>query len=453
MRRRTAALGMLLLLSGACREADGPADPGTPDALIFLSSDPGGARIGIDNRNTGLVTPDTIGLRRGERLIELVLDSAGFTYDYAVLIGVVPSDSVGTLTLPLGLQCFQLTGACMTAARRQYETAGMRIGTNGLGSLFYAQGSGQGIVWPVTGTDGYASSGMPLIAGLANDREVALGLYDHNMLVGRPAPRVTRAGGTFRLERVSWVLPPNDLALNPGTVRGIQVEEELLAADGIDGVLIVRLRFRNRSDDALVHAFAPHIARSTVTYTNTWVGFAIDPDIGSAADDWVSYDIERNMVFAYDADFAETQFGGGAATAPGLIGLRVLEAPPGTNVLLNAWPPAGDWWAGTQSEITGYGLLTGTSIYSPDHPHGQVGHVPPSSADMRIAVTAGPLTLIPGGEAEIVIAIAVAPPTPGTFTSGTTMAPGDPLDTSRPLFAVAADLRARMAAAETLWQP
>ncbi|HEX6133618.1 MAG TPA: hypothetical protein VFZ24_06635 [Longimicrobiales bacterium] len=450
MRRRTALLSLLLLLSGACREGDGPADPTTPDARIFLTSDPNGARIGIDNRNTGLVTPDTIGLRRGERLIELVLDSAGFIYDYAVILGVAPTDSVGSLMLPLGLQCHQPIGACMAAAHRQYETAGLRFAYSGVGSLFYTQGSGEGITWPGSGNDSYASSGMPVLAGLANGREVALGLYDHSMLVGRPAPRLTRTGSTFRLVSVSWILPPNDLAVSANTVRGIQLEQEVIADDAVTGVLIVRLRFRNVSDDLLVHAFAPHIQRSTVTYTDTWIGFALDPDIGAATDDRVSYDVDRSMVFAYDSDFAESQFSSAAATAPGLVGLRVLEAPPGTGVLLNAWPLPGDWFAGSQSEIFGHGMLTGSNIYIPEHAHAQIGHLPPAGDDTRFSVTAGPLTLEPGDEAEIIVAIAVAPPTPGTFVSGTAMAPGDPLDTARALYEVAADLRARMAAAEGL---
>jgi hypothetical protein len=67
-----------------------------------------------------------------------------------------------------------------------------------------------------------------------------------------------------------------------------------------------------------------------------------------------------------------------------------------------------------------------------------------------MAVSAGPLTLEPGDEALIVIAIALAPPNAGTFSSGTVMSPGDPLDTGRPLYAAAANLRGRMIAAETL---
>jgi hypothetical protein len=73
--------------------------------------------------------------------------------------------------------------------------------------------------------------------------------------------------------------------------------------------------------------------------------------------------------------------------------------------------------------------------------------MPPTTGDVRMSVTAGPLTLAPGDEARIVIAVAIAPPVGGTFTSGVVMQPGDPFDTSRPLYLTAADLRAKINAA------
>jgi len=452
MMHRRILLAALILLTGACREGDGPADPSAIDARIHLMSSPNGAEIFIDGRETNQTTPDTVGLRRGDRLIELVLDSGGYAYSYAALLRVERSDSVFDLMLPVGLQCLQLNGNCMGGARRHYEAGGMRFAATAIGSLFFWDGGGEGLLWPAASLDSYTSSGMPFFAGRANGREVALGIYDHAMLVGLPAPRTTRTGERFVLEQQGWILPPRDPLLNDNTVRGILLEEEVIADDGLAGVVVVRLTFRNVSDDTMVHRFAPHIDEAPVTFTDAWIGFGIDPDIGSSTDDWLSYDVDLDMVFAYDANFSEPEFSA-SGTSPGLLGLRVLEAPPGTTVLLNAWPIEGDWDAGTSSELAGFGMLTGSNIYEPQHAHERIGYMPPTNADIRISVTAGPLTLEPGDEATITVAIAVAPPAAGSFTSGAVMMPGDPLDTTRPLYAAAAELRTRMVAAETLIQP
>jgi hypothetical protein len=351
--------------------------------------------------------------------------------------------------LPVGMQCTAAGGSCFAAARQHNDAAGIRFAVSAVGSLFHWGGSGQGILWPSSSTNGYASSGMPIFAGLALDVPVALGVYDQFMLVGRPAPSLTRTGGLYRLEQRAWILPPLSGLVHPTTVRGVLIEEEVLAHDDLSGVIVMRLTFRNISDDVLVHRFASHIPAAPVTYTNAWIGFAIDPDIGSADDDWLSYDLDLDMVFAYDADFSES-FAGPDAGSPGLLGMRVLEAPAGTSVMLNSWSVTGDWSAGSLTEENGYLILSGDASYEPDHAHPRIGHMPPDSRDVRMSVTAGPLTLAPGDEARIVVAIALAPPSSGTFTSGTVMAPGDPIDTGRPLYGVAANLRARMSAAETM---
>src|SRR5690606_13435517 len=135
--------------------------------------------------------------------------------------------------------------------------------------------------------------------------------------------------------------------------------------DAVPGVLIVRLTYRNVSADTMVHRFSPHIPAPPVTYSDVWIGFTMDPDIGAPGDDWVSYDPELGMVFAYDEDFVETGFIGDGISAPGLVGLRVLSAPGGTSVLLNSWSLGNDWSAGTVTEEIGFGMLTGSAVYQP----------------------------------------------------------------------------------------
>lgn len=437
---------MLAGLMTACREADGPAGPSANDARIYLSSSPNGAAITIDGRETGQLTPDTVALRRGDRTIELRLDSAGFTYDYAALVEVTRTDTVVEVKLPLGLQC--LSQSCFAAARVPYDAAGLRFAASAVGTLMHWANNSDGLLWPGNSTNNYVASGMPAFAAIADGVPVSLGAYDHSMLVGLPAPNVTSAGGAFRLTQQTWILPPPTSQVRPGTVRGILVSQEVTADDAVPGVLVVRLTYRNVSADTMVHRFSPHIPDPPVTYTDAWIGFTMDPDIGAPSDDWVSYDTDLSMVFAYDEDFLETAFIGDGVGAPGLVGLRVLSAPEGASVMLNAWSVGSDWQAGTVTEGIGFGMLTGSQVFAPDHPDARIGFLPPTSRDVRMSVTAGPFALAPGDEAEIVIAVAVAAPSTGTFTAGEEMTPGEPLDEMRPLYSVAAGLRARMIAAE-----
>ena len=71
-------------------------------------------------------------------------------------------------------------------------------------------------------------------------------------------------------------------------------------------------------------------------------------------------------------------------------------------------------------------------------------------ADVRMMVSAGPYALRPSEEVSIVVAVALAKPVPGTFTSNVQVGPGDPLVETRPIMLIAADLRAKLRAAEGL---
>jgi hypothetical protein len=79
-----------------------------------------------------------------------------------------------------------------------------------------------------------------------------------------------------------------------------------------------------------------------------------------------------------------------------------------------------------------------------------VGHLPVSAGDVRIVATVGPLQLAPGDSARVVLAVALALPTPGTYTSGTSLPPGNPDDTNRQMYRVAGQLRDRLTAAAAL---
>jgi hypothetical protein len=125
----------------------------------------------------------------------------------------------------------------------------------------------------------------------------------------------------------------------------------------------------------------------------------------------------------------------------------------GARRVLNGWPSTisgqtGDWKAGTLTEPLGYSFLSGRLAYSPDNTDDTIGHMPGSTpSDYRMSVSAGPITLAPG---DSTLAVALADPAPGTFTSGTIISSGDPKTNDRPIMRVADLLRQRLIAAEAL---
>jgi hypothetical protein len=449
------AVGALLL--HACREADGPIGPGG-GARVFVSSDPGGARILLDGRSTGRRTPDTIAGLSRRHDVAVRLDTLGVAYGFLAQVQADPDD-VQRIHGPLVMRCPNTT--CWEAQHRFHTVNRLRFATNPVGSLLMRTGVGEGLFWPLGTRNSYVSAAVPVFAAITEGRDtVALGMYDLRYLAGRPAPSVTNEDARFDLRQSHWLLPPVD-ALTFRTVRGIEIEQHVMGSDAHDDVLLVRLVFRNITQNAAYSAADPIVPAAGLRFDGVYIGFAIDPDIGSPQSDWVSYNPELDMVFAYSAAFRETDrdrgFEGEARTAPGLVGLRVVAAPPGARVVLNAWTHGaagmpGDWRAGFASERAGWGMLSGLQAYAPQHADSRIGHLPPAPGDVRISVSAGPLQLRPGDSAEIIVAIVLAAPVPGTFTSGTPLEPGDPRSPDRQIARVAADLFERAATADALLQ-
>ena len=456
---------LVLLLAGlaavsGCREADRPAGP-VFGGRVAVDSDPQGAVIYVDTTRRAETTPDTLDdVPVGTRIIGAWRDSAGVQYGFAMRVEV-PREGLVEVSGPLLARCFD-TG-CYADIVQQYTVNSMRFATTPTGRLFYVDGSDGGLYWPST-TNSYLATGTPIFAGVssATSREVATGAYAYQIdetiyeyLAGRPAPQVEQTAEQFSLTQTSWVLPPGTLVM-ASTVRGLEITQQVIGRADPDGVLLVRLTFRNITNDPLYRRMDP-VPEGGVTYTDAYIGFALDPDIGGAEDDLVSYDPSLGLAFAYDSDFKEPGFTAGWADRPGLVGLRLLEAPPGTSPLLTAWPRPADWYSGVigpVDEEDGWWWLAGRqheiSGAYPDHPDGRIGFAPTSANDYRIAVSAGPLTLAPGDSARLTVAVVIAEPRAGTFTPGQPMSPGDPLDTSRAIYRVAEALRQRAIAAADL---
>lgn len=461
----------LAAVSG-CREADRPAGP-VFGGLVAVDSDPRGAVIYVDRERRAQTTPDTLDdVPAGQRVIEAWRDTAGVSYGFAMRVSV-PREGLVEVSGPLLARCFD--AGCFADILERYTVNSVRFAATPTGRLFYEDGFGGGLYWPSTTANSYLSTGGPIFAGVWDltssavamspyaYEDDAFNIYDY--LAGRPVPRIEQTGEQFSLQQSTWVLPPGTLVM-PATVRGLEITQQVIGRADLDGVLVVRLTFRNITNDPMYGRMDP-MPEGGVTYTDAYIGFVLDPDIGEgeeegAEDDHVSYDPNLGLVFAYDSNFREAGFSAGWADRPGLVGVRLLEAPQGTNQLLTAWPALADWYSGAivrVPESAGWWWLAGQqqqqfgSSY-PDHPDGRIGYAPAGKADYRIAVSAGPLTLAPGDSARLTVAVVIAEPQPGTFTPGQAMPPGDPLDTSRPIYRVAEALRQRaIAAAELLGTP
>lgn len=441
------------LLLPACREPDRPAGPVISAGLV-VDSDPRGGLILLDGESTQRVTPDSFFDLTAERHTLLIrLDTAGLTY--AAGGSVQPgADEVTRVLVPLLLNCSE--PPCSTTFHTP-EDVGFAVSATG--PLMYVQGQGSGAVWPLASGNSYVSGAMPVMAGVgaASGDTIALGPYDYAYTAGRPVPELD--AGAFRLRQSAWIIPPGEVrqAVAP-TIRGVEIEEEVLAGGGAPGSVVVRLTFRNVTDNPAYQTVDVHAAGG-ITYEDVWLGMAVDADVGSSEDDLVTYFPDLDLAVTFDRDFRETGFSTDWRDRPGLVGLRMLEHPGGTSVRLNAWPRSADWQAEGlraivanrgQPERTGWGWLSATQTVLPDHPSEKIGYAPSAANDYRMSVAAGPLRLAPGDSATVSVAVVFAEPEPGSFTSGTAVSAGDPTDAARQIYEIGGALRLQAVAAEAL---
>jgi hypothetical protein len=441
----------LVMLAAACSDDDETIAPGE-NTRVEISSDPANADIYVDDTNSGKKTPSTFFDLVGEHDIIVRLDRDNIGYGYRTTIDV-RGDSLHRFTGPLVYRCPRADQICKLNSARPRDLGRMRIATQANGSLFMRTGSGDGLLWPLGTSNSYVASGMPLIAmipaGTADT--LAIGMYDTDYLAGRPEPTVSQNGQSVK--QATWIVPPTNIILsNMPTVRGIEVEEELTTSSD-SNVVFLKLTFRNITNRDSYRAIDPVVPNSGMTFNQVYVGFALDPDIGRSDDDMVTYEGALDLVYAYDNNFSEEIFTPVEAGRPGMVGLKLVSVPAGSTAKsLNAWPISinglsSDWAAGTNTERGGFSMLSGLRSLAPDHPGQLIGYVPSSPNDYRMSVGAGPVTLAPGGETSITVAIILATPVAGEFTTGQVIPAGNPTDDTRQIRRAAATLfdRARNA--------
>jgi hypothetical protein len=453
-KRKLVFAAALFLIS--CREADGPL--GGTQGTLFVSSDPEGAHIYIDNTDTGLRTPDTVHTS-GSHDVAAILDTLNGRYTYvahANIQGIEPFNVSG----PVIARCVDSQGAdvggCYSRNRIPVTAGNMQISMNVTGGMMLEDGNGQGIVWPAGSGDSYVSNAMPLIAAKISGHAVALGMYDVPTLAGRPALSIVNSNGGLQTDQKTWVLPVST-STTQNTIRGIEIREQAYIDPSVPDVALIRITYRNITNSPLYQKLDPRgtsLGTEGLTFDDVYIGFGMDPDIGTATDDVMTYDPDLHAVFAYDTNFFDTAMSTLTENSPALVGLRMLSVPNNGNIILNGYGNTagsqGDWHASGVDELLGWGIMSGTAAYSPDDPDPGIGTAVTTDTDVRMLVSAGPYSLRPAEELSIVVAVALAAPVPGTFTSTVAMPPGNPHDPNRPIMITAGALRKKLTDAAAL---
>lgn len=453
---RAVAAGSALAAAAAlagCREPDRPLGP---EAMgwIAVDSDPRGALIVTDGQNTGLRTPDTVKtLSIGEHRIAATMDTARFAYSYTTVVRNRP-DTVISVTGPLLARCVSTVCAAYVQPNR------IRFAFRPVPTLFFVQGQGEGLFWPGDATNSYASGAAPVIAGIvaggAAGDTLALGPYDLEFFAARPAVGSATTSQAVRISVPSWILPPGELiAAGASVPRGLSVRQQLFAPTGADGadMLFVRVTIENIANSPLYRLLDPR--PGTLTLREAWLGFAFDFDIGLSDDDLVTYVPDIDLAIGYDSDFREASFQTEGRDRPALLGLRMIEPPPGARqVLLIAWERGVEWAAAQANQRFGWQWLSGTQDPTNlgNHPDPRMGYAPAVPADLRMGVSAGPLALAPGDSVSFTVVLLLASPVPGTFVSGQLVEPGDPLASNRKILQVAGTLVQKAKDATGVWQ-
>src|SRR5688572_5477961 len=306
---RTGSLTAVVVVALAlvsCRESDQVVEPGE-NARIEVTSDPEGGTIFLDNKATGKVTPDLLRDLIGLHEVLVRIERDNIVYGFRASVDV-KGDSLHRVQGPLTMRC--ASESCWGPTRRYHEingSTGLRPSTVPNGALFFYDASEKGLYWPVGSVNGYASIGLPMVAALAGARDtLALGIYDVGYLAGRPAPQVTSTADRYTLRQTFWILPPSEviLTLSP-TIRGIEVEEELIGTSATNDVAFIKLTYRNITNRASYRAMDPIVPSGGLTYNWVYLGFGLDADVGTASDDMITYEPSLDMVYMYDMDFSE----------------------------------------------------------------------------------------------------------------------------------------------------
>ena len=342
-----------------------------------------------------------------------------------------------------------------------------------------------GASWPVdtfeTSKNEYIAHGKLLIGATgANAKAVATAFYD----AGDYAPRVRHhvdPADSSVFQSTVWtdvrhvpLFPEEQGALaavdRPDNLLGLSVRTTYQLSATHKNALFIRFDVTNISDSADYRRLHPAVPVGGFTITKVYLAPVLDVDVGGVRtiagltfndtnDDNGTYFPADSLVMAYDQAFfvPPELFGGGYSTKPGVVGIRLLEAPAGAiarGLILdrNTNLTYGLTTAKKTLEDSTYRVISAGRIG--DRPNCTTGAEAmvcfengngEAAHDVRIGWSLGEIASIaPGQTVTLQIAILFAKPAPATFTSGTGIAPDNANlnSTSRLIYPVSGLLRA-----------
>ena len=471
---------------------DAVVEPGGPVTIKFVTPavpGPSGSSastgyVVMDAVDTVLVPSDSlVGVARTEHTFSAYLDAAYMASSFGLRIDPAGTTAIIPLSLPLACRLFATDWrACYgrNAIRwSQHERIWCPAGDVGEFCSGYPDQYGAGVSWPADEVDNlYVAHAKLLVAATlgagappsAAGDTVAMALFRPGDYGPR---RLFRAiGDSARWQSEVWTdarhlplpsggaptLSPED---RPDANLGLAVRITWYEPTEHPNALFVRFDVRNVSADVdyrRVHANEPE---SGHTIENVYLVPTVDPDIACTlrscspyerTDDNATLFAADSLLVAYDEHFAVPEFVGGYAAAPGLVGLRLIDAPAGASSKGLVFDPSTtpDFLTTTLERVS-YRLLSAGRAGSVNGctdfaPHALVC-APETGSDIRMGWSVGPISsLAPGDSTHLTVALLFASPT-GTFTSGSAVPPRNLSaaafgDDTRPIYGIAGSLRA-----------
>ena len=502
-------VALLCGLAAVAACSDDPAKPTGPVTVRFITlpyyNDPNPAPVDTA-RATAIVSMDGgpgITVETGDSITNVPRGehtfAVRFDIDYLVsefTVNIDPNGTTENLFLPQAATCryfpadFDETGRtnfCIPGVKRNLldfkGTENLLCAANDYGEFCSTlpDENQLGGTWPSTGINQYIAHAKLLVAATvpqgAGTRLAAMSLYNP----GDYSPRTRlRPTGTDSLRYTNEVWTdarhapfyfsaaesprtPLGVADRANANFGLSVTNTYYFTPTIPDAIFIRFDVKNISNEADYRRVNPEVPVAGQTITNIYLTPFVDATLGiqhnttptEPTDDNATVFPEENLIAAYDQAFSVTipaNTGTTVNASPGLVGFQYISGPSGLTpraVLLDRADSLSFFTvaredathrllaAGRAGDQAGCTLRGGGSAYvcSPETPN-----------DVLAGWSVGPIaSLAPGATTSITVAVFIAAPVTGTFTSGGGIGPeNDKIgDNGRTIAQVAGNLRTR----------
>ena len=491
---RDATLVTLVALCAACyQDVVRPSGPVTVTFVTPSYAGAGGTTIVshgtlvMDGVDTVRIPEDSItALARGQHSLSALLDMA---YLPTLMAGKIsPSGSRMTVNVPAPASCRiyaydgALCGSNSAVLWRGHQRTWCPANDFGDFCSWFPDAYQLGLSWSTDGSDNQYLGHARLLVGAVLGADAPLSRNGDTLAMalmrgGDYAPRVrlhpvdtdtSRWQGEVvtdmrHIPLSAGMLSVLDPADRAGDNFGLAVRTTYSLPASLPNAILVRFDVTNVSATADYRRVHPEEPATGHTLHDVYLAPTLDPTIacntaigcsvGEDRDDNATVLAPDSLLVAYDQELSVPEFGGVYSTAPALLGLRLIDGPAGTSakgVLFDAGTTPDFLTVANEHDtyrlLSGgrAGVVSGCSDYAPS----AFVCSPETRSDIRMAWSVGPIaSLAPGETTHLTVAILFASPENGSFTSGTSVAPGNTSgaafsDTTRAIWSISAKLRA-----------